>query len=230
MTARYAVYYAPDQGSRLWEKASAWLGRDAYTGAVVDRPDIPALEGLDLDALTSDPRGYGFHATLKAPFELASEVSEGDLLAFAADFVRTQASFTAAIEPGRIGLFHALRLAELSPGMSALHEACVKAFDRFRAPLSDHDLARRRRAKLTEDQDSKLVAWGYPYIFDEFRFHMTLTGAIRDDAVSARVGAVLMDQFGEEAGTHLFDAIAIFRQPDRESPFDIIARLAFEAA
>ena len=230
MTARYAVYYAPDQGSRLWEKASAWLGRDAYTGTNVDRPVFPELEGLDLDALTSDPRGYGFHATIKAPFELSDAVTEGELLAFAADFARAQSRFTAAIEPGRIGLFHALRLAEPSPDMSGLHEACVRAFDRFRAPLSEHDLARRRRARLTEDQDHKLVAWGYPYIFDEFRFHMTLTGAIRDDAVSARVGAVLMDQFGEDAGAHLFDAIAIFRQPDRESPFDIIARLAFEAA
>ena len=227
MSPRYAIYYAPEQDSDLWQKASAWLGRDAYSGEPKSRPDFPALEGLDLDTLTSDPRGYGFHATLKAPFELSETASEADLLTFATEFARTRPRFSATITPDRIGLFHALRLREPSKDMSALHEACVKAFDPFRGPLTDHDIARRRRAKLTEDQDQKLLTWGYPYIFDEFRFHMTLTGAIRDENLSDRIGAVLSDHFHKDAGPHLFDGIAIFRQPDRESPFDIIGRMTF---
>jgi len=227
MRPRYAIYYAPARESELWRKASAWLGRDAYDGARKDRPEFPELGGLDLDVLTSDPRGYGFHATLKAPFELAETHSESELLTFAAEFARTRPAFSATIRPDRIGLFHALRLMEPSEDMSALHKACVKAFDPFRAPLTDHDIARRRRAGLSEDQDRKLLAWGYPYIFDEFRFHMTLTGAIRDPVVSDRIGAVLSDHFGNDAGPHLFDGIAIFHQPDRESPFDILGRMTF---
>ena len=227
MSPRYAIYYAPEQDSDLWQKASGWLGRDAYSGEVRDRPGFPELEGLDLDALTSDPRGYGFHATLKAPFELAETATETDLLTFAAAFSRARSAFSAKITADRIGLFHALRLMEPSEDMSALHEACVKAFDPFRAPLTDHDIARRRRAKLTEDQDQKLLTWGYPYIFDEFRFHMTLTSAIRDEKLSDRIGAVLSDHFRTDSGPHLFDGIAIFRQPDRESPFDIIGRMTF---
>jgi len=230
MTSRYAIYYAPDQGSDLWKRASAWLGRDAYVGTKVDRPAFPGIEALDLDDLTADPRGYGFHATLKAPFELADTVTEDELLAFATEFAHNRAQFTAGLLPGRVGLFHALRLAERSTDMSALHEACVREFDRFRAPMSDYDLARRRRTRLTDDQDQKLIGWGYPYIFDEFRFHMTLTGAIRDEEVSARIGSVLSDYFHEDAGRHLFDGVTIFRQLDRNSPFNIIARPKFGRA
>lgn len=227
MTARYAVYYAPRQDSALWRKASAWLGRDAYDGTLIARPAFPALQDLDLDALTADPRGYGFHATLKAPFELAQGETEADLLGFAAAFAEVRTAFTAEIAPALLGVFHAFRIPAPSAEMAALHEACVRDFDRFRAPLSEHDIARRRRAKLSEDQDRKMLTWGYPYIFDEFRFHMTLTGAIRDEAVSARIGAALADHFAPETGPHLFDGIAIFKQADRSSPFDILARLDF---
>ena len=227
MSARYAIYYAPRRDSALWRRASAWLGRDAYDGAPLERPAFPTLDGLDLDALTSDPRGYGFHATLKAPFELAQGETEADLLGFAAAFAEARTPFAADIAPALLGAFHAFRIAAPCPEMAALHEACVRDFDRFRAPLSEHDIARRRRAKLNADQDRKMLTWGYPYIFDEFRFHMTLTGAIRDEAVSARIGAALAEHFAAETGPHLFDGVAIFKQADRAAPFDILARLDF---
>ena len=88
MTARYAIYYAPTAQSDLWRKASAWIGRDAYTGVAIERPTLAGLDGLDLATLTAAPRGYGFHATLTAPFELAAGATEADLLA-AADVVFT---------------------------------------------------------------------------------------------------------------------------------------------
>ena len=71
MSPRCAVYYAPDPQGDLWDLACAWLGRDPHRKVDCVRPAIPALADLDLDALTASPRGYGFHATLKAPFELA---------------------------------------------------------------------------------------------------------------------------------------------------------------
>ncbi len=227
MTARYAVYYAPRQDSRLWAKASAWLGRDAYDGRDLKRPALPGLEGLDLDALTADPRGYGFHATLKAPFELASDQTEAELVAFTRAFAAARSSFSARIEPARLGRFHAFRLSEATPGMDDLHAACVRDFEPFRAPLSDHDLTRRRKAKLTPEQDQRLVAWGYPYVFEDFRFHMTLSSSIADDMVSRRLGVVLADWFQDEAGPHLFDGVALFKQPDRASPFFILERADF---
>ncbi|MFN3524316.1 MAG: DUF1045 domain-containing protein [Phenylobacterium sp.] len=230
MTARYAIYYAPPKDSALTAMASAWLGRDAWSGEALARPALPGLEGLDLDALTADPRGYGFHATLKAPFELAEGVAEAELLDFAGVFAARQAPFTAAVAPAALGRFLAFRLQAPAPQMDALHGACVRDFDPFRAPLSDYDLARRRKAPLTPEQDSRLISWGYPYIFEDFRFHMTLTGAIRDADVAERVLAALQTHFAPVSGDHRFDGVAVFKQADRAAPFHILERFAFTAA
>lgn len=230
MTARYAIYYAPPEGSALWRKASAWLGRDAFTGKDAARPVIPGLDGLDVGALTADPRHYGFHATLKAPFELAEGKTESELLAAAADFAAGLAPFEAAIAPAALGRFLAFRLLDGEADMVTLHAACVRGFETFRAPLSDGDLARRRKANLTPEQDERLVSWGYPYIFEDFRFHMTLTGAIRDNALRERVLEALQEHFAAESGPHRFDAVAVFRQTDRQAPFDILARCTLRAS
>jgi len=230
MTARYAIYYAPSADTPLWRKASAWLGRDAYSGEARARPRLASLEGLDLDALTADPRGYGFHATLKAPFELAAGVAESELLIAADAFVARQSPFEAAIAPAALGRFLAFRLEATTPRMQELHAACVRDFDPFRAPLADHDLARRRKAPLTPEQDARLVAWGYPYVFEDFRFHMTLTGQIRDESLRAQVLEALRDHFAAETGPHHFDGIAVFKQADRAQPFDIVQRFNFKAA
>jgi putative phosphonate metabolism protein len=229
MTARYAVYYTPPADAPLTRRAAAWLGRDAFTGERLVRPELPGLEGLDLDALTEDPRDYGFHATLKAPFELAPGANEDTLVAFAEGFAARQTPFEAAIAPASLGRFLAFRLVQPSPAIQALHDASVRAFDPFRAPLGPADLARRRKAPLTAEQDAKLVAWGYPYVFDDFRFHMTLTGSIADPAVAARVLAALEAHFADLCGPHRFDGVALFRQDDRAAPFRVIARFDFPA-
>ena len=229
MSARYATYYAPAPGDPLARRAAAWLGRDAFTGEVLERPALDGLDGLDLEALTASPRDYGFHATLKAPFELAADRSEEELLSFAQSFAARQPAFTAPLAMASLGRFLALRLAAPSPGMQALHAACVRDFDPFRAPLSDFDLARRSKASLTPEQDERLRAWGYPYVFDDFRFHMTLTGSVRDPVTAERLGQALKVHFADLEGPHRFDSIALFKQDDRSSPFHVLARFAFEA-
>jgi len=230
MTARYAIYYAPRAETPLWRKTAAWLGRDAYTGETRQRPRLAGLDGLDLDDLTADPRGYGFHATLKAPFELAVGVAESELLSAAAAFVARQSPFEASMAPAALGRFLAFRLQATTTPMQDLHAACVRDFEPFRAPLSDHDLARRRKAPLTAEQDARLAAWGYPYLFEDFRFHMTLTGQIRDETLRARVLEALRDHFAAETGPHPFDGIAVFKQADRAQPFNIVQRFDFRAA
>ena len=227
MTARHAIYYAPRADSALWAKASAWLGYDAYAGERRERPALPGLTGLDLEALTADPRGYGFHATLKAPFELAADRGEAELLAAAERGAARLAPFEVPIAPDALGRFLAFRLQQASPEMQALHTLSVREFDGFREALSDADLARRRKAPLTPEQDARLVEWGYPYIFEDFRFHMTLTGAIGEDAVRRRVLDALREHFAPETGPHLFDGIAVFRQDDRQAPFRILERFSF---
>lgn len=227
MSPRYAIYYAPAADTPLWRKASAWLGRDAYSGQNLVRAAPTGLKNLDLDALTADPRVYGFHATLKAPFELHPDRTEAELLAFAARFCAARAPFTASIAPAALGRFLAFRLTASTPQMDALHVACVREFDAFRAPLSDFDLARRRKAPLTPEQDARLVQWGYPYIFDDFRFHMTLTGQIRDEAERMNVLSALQAHFAAESGPHHFDGVAVFKQDARDAPFEVLARVGF---
>jgi putative phosphonate metabolism protein len=227
MTARYAIYYAPAAEDELYRAASAWLGRDVYTDTPLVRPAIASMESLDLDALTSDPRHYGWHATLKAPFELAAGQATESLLAEVAAYCGQRSPFSATLEVAALGDFLAFTLAEPSADMRLLHEDCVRRFDHFRAPLSDFDLARRRRARMSAEQDARLIAFGYPWIFEDFRFHMTLTGRIRDEAERTRVLAALQQHFAAYEGPHVFGGLALFFQPDRDSDFIVLDRYAF---
>jgi hypothetical protein len=227
MTARYAIYYAPRQDDPLMVQAGHWLGRDAFTGENLVRPIVADLEDLDLEALTASPRHYGFHATLKAPFELGADQSEDNLIAGLSDFCTQYKSFEAGIGPQELSHFIAFRLGGDTGAMLALHEACVRAFEPFRAPLSDADIARRRKAPLSAIQDERLLEFGYPYIFEDFRFHMTLTGAVKDPALRARIVAALQQHFSAFIGPHTFWGLSLFKQDSRDEPFKIISQAAF---
>ena len=54
----------------------------------------------------------------------------------------------------------------------------MRAFEPLRAPLNETDIARRRKSTLSERQDAQMLKWGYPYVFQDFHFHMTLSGRI----------------------------------------------------
>jgi hypothetical protein len=89
---------------------------------------------------------------------------------------------------------------------------CVTAFDAFRAPLTAEERARRNPQRLTARQCAYLDRWGYPYVMDEFRFHMTLTGRL-DAARRETVLAMLRDRFAIIALERLvIDRIAVFCQ------------------
>jgi putative phosphonate metabolism protein len=226
MTRRYAIYFAPPADSALAELGAEILGRDPETGEA--RPQ-PRLDGIDPDrfhAITEDPRHYGFHATLKAPFALAEGVSGEALHGAAEAFAAGRAPAKGpALTLASIGGFLALVPSAAAPEVHALADACVEAFDRFRAPLTAAELERRRRSPLTPAQDRHLERWGYPYVFDEFRFHMTLTTRLTDRAEHDRVRAVLAERTAPVCVDPLrIDAIAVYEQDDRQAPFRITGR------
>jgi Protein of unknown function (DUF1045) len=227
MSARYAIYYAPQPDDPLSMEASRWLGRDAFSGDILIRPHLIELADLDLDILTADPRHYGFHATLKAPFELAVDQTEDALIAALVDFCGRYKAFDANMAPHALSHFIAFRLTSETVDMQALHEVCVRAFEPFRAPLTEADIARRRRANLSAIQDERLLSFGYPYIFEDFRFHMTLTGAVKDEPLRGRIVAALQDHFRCFAGPHNFWGLSLFKQDNRAEPFKIIKQSAF---
>ena len=174
---RFALYYAPPAQAEWTRTCTAWLGWDMQTGQPVAHP---AVAGLSVDEITATPRKYGLHGTLKPPFRLA----DGTGL----DALRTEAAALAArfapvslngLELVRFGGFLALRPAGSEAALRPLADACVRDLDRFRAAPGPDELARRRGAGLGSAQEANLVQWGYPFVMELFRFHITLTGRLK---------------------------------------------------
>ena len=171
---RYAIYYTP-QGA-LAEAGAAWLGWDLARGRAVAHPEVA---GLDVAALTETPRKYGLHATVKPPFVLAEGTTADGVLTEFKTLCKRLAPVTLdglALTP--LGRFLALTPEGDTAALNAMAAEVVRGLDTFRAPPSEADLARRRQANLTPKQEANLSQWGYPYVMEAFRFHITLTGKL----------------------------------------------------
>lgn len=225
--ARYAVYFAPGEGSELERVCASILGRCARTGKDLAQPALPGVETRRLAELTASPRRYGLHATLKPPFFLAAGTTEAGLLEAVAGLAAGSPAF--GLPPLRlesIGSFLALTPSAPCPELDALARACVTELDRFRRPPSAEELTRRRAGRLTAGQDRLLERWGYPYVLDEFRFHLTLTDKIHDPderrTVHAGLAALLAPIL--QRPVHV-TAIHVFGQPSPKAPFAVLAAL-----
>lgn len=238
---RYAIYYAPHPDSALWRFGSAVLGYDAASG-----DDVPQLapEGFDTPTwrlLTADPRVYGFHATIKAPFRLVEGQSEQELVAEFGRFAAAQRPFdlrrldvTAVDARAGQGAFIALvepPAAPQTPALLALEQAAVDAFEPFRAPLTDKEFARRLPETLTARQRENLHHFGYPFVHEDFRFHLTLTGRVPEEQVeAARAGLAALHAQHTPGGPERIDALALFRQEAGAPRFRILTRVPFGGA
>jgi len=198
---RYGIYYAPEAGI-LADFGASWLGWDAELGQLVAHPDI-GLPLSQVARVTSTPRKYGLHGTLKPPFRLAEGCDEADLRAALRMYSAGVAAVTLdGLTLATLGSFLALKCEGDPRALQAFAFDVVQHFDSFRAPLSDAELLRRRQGDLTFRQDELLDTWGYPYVDDEFRFHVTLSG---------NLGAVTMVQ--------VRDALEIALAPILPRPF-----------
>jgi putative phosphonate metabolism protein len=224
---RYAIYYAPAPGSVLDRFGADLLGYDAFRGDDLPFPGDVTLARPDWRDLTQDPRKYGFHATLKAPMALAPGRTEAELAAACESFAATARSIP-MIEPvvDSISGFIAVMPAKPSAELLQFAWDVTHEFDSFRAPLTPRDRARRNPEKLTPRQCEYLDRWGYPYVMEEFRFHMTLTGRL-DPARREPVMAMLRDRFSAIGlKTLAINRIALFRQNHADSRFRIIQHCA----
>ena len=222
---RYAIYYTAAQDSALDRFGASLLGYDAYGGDERPFPDGVMQTIPDWRDLTQDPRKYGFHATLKAPMALADGKAEAQLAA-ACELFTDLARPVPVIQPvvDSISGFIAVIPAEPSADLELLAAEATKAFDPFRAPLSPDDRARRNPAALPPRQRDYLDRWGYPYVFEEFRFHMTLTGRLPAER-REQVVAMLRERFAATGiGPLAIDAIALCRQETPNSRFRVIGR------
>lgn len=220
---RYAIYYVPRRESDLWRFGSTLLGYDAYTASSAPFPRDALQAAPDWQELSADPRKYGFHATLKPPLSLADGKSEAELVAACAGFAE-KARPIPVIRPvvDAISGFLAVIATERSAALEQLAADCVREFDSFRAPLTAADRERRNAARLSSRQCQYLDRWGYPYVMEEFRFHMTLTGRL-NEARRRPVLDMLRAKFSELRLEALsVDRIALFRQETKDTRFGII--------
>ncbi len=169
--ARVGVFYAPETDDPLFAAGATWLGRDPESGAPAPHPDVAAI-----GAVTEAPRLYGFHATLKPPMRLKPGVTWDRVLDEAAGLAASVAPFDLPLlRVAGLHGFLALRETEPSMPLQALSDLCIAQLEPLRAQPDEQELERRRRAGLSGTQEALLRRWGYPHVFGDWFFHMTLT-------------------------------------------------------
>jgi putative phosphonate metabolism protein len=221
---RYAIYFVPAPSSPLYRYGSSVLGYDAYTGASVGFPDAFGSGAVNWNELTAAPRRYGFHATLKAPFHLAPSCTEPQLVKALQNF----AGLGHAVRSFRPTLreledFIAVVPQNAEAALDALAASCTTIFDAYRAPMSPQERARRLASGLSQVQIQNLDRWGYPYVLSEFRFHMTLTGAVPQRRKKA-VLAVLLNVYRhmKVEPSIAIDRLALMKQETPSAPFRVL--------
>lgn len=219
MFQRYAVYYTPV--GALAEVGAAWLGWDSASGMTVPHPCFP---DIDLVAATETPRKYGLHGTIKPPFFLADGMEATALSQELEALCGNLAAVTTGpLELRRLGGFFALTPTGNQSALARLAACVVTKLDHFRAPPSPEEVEKRRKAQLTPQQEKNLSDWGYPYVMEEFRFHITLTGRIKGN--DAPIMSALQAQMSPVLGTPFeLDTLTLLGQADT-GMFHVISRI-----
>jgi hypothetical protein len=224
---RLALYAVPACDDPLYRLGAALLGYNAATGTRVPFPPHGTFATERWSQLTDAPRRYGFHATLKAPFEVAAGVAEADVAAAVAALAAT----LAPVDVGPLEVSHARGFLALRPRTEAgtaaartLATRCVEALDHCRAPLSQADRARHLAKGLTARQRANLDRWGYPYVGADAELHLTLSDRV-DGTEAAHLSAAILAVAADVPLALTIDALVLCRQADRNAPFTIVARI-----
>ncbi len=228
---RCAVYFVPDIHSAWWRAGSEWLGRCAATGQPMAQPQLAGISPQEQWACTAEPRRYGWHATLKAPFKIMPGENLRSVMSVLRELAKTLPAFDLpALNVSTRDGFLALRPDGDLSQINRTAAACVRALHRFATPLDATDLVRRRQAPLTPEQDRLLMAWGYPYVFDQFQFHMSLTGRLDNMSDDVRIA---WQQAAQAHFAHLgvcrFDRLALFVEPERGAEIQMLELVALSA-
>ena len=207
---RAALYYAPEAEDPLWARGCAWLGRNPETGEIL---------ASAYPALTAAPRRYGFHATLKAPIPLRHGLDAfvQDATALAA---RTSMFDLAPLKVTALGTFLALCY-EACPAMDALAADCVVALDHHRLP-EDAAAQAKRAAGRSGKQTAYIARWGYPFVLDEFQFHMTISESMENNPLAAVAAAFFAPAL---ALPRRVGSLAVFVEDTPGAPFRLTHRV-----
>ena len=231
MSARYAIYFSPAKHSPWWNFGAQWLGRDECDDKALAQPVLTQIGLTDLNSITAEPRRYGFHATLKAPFHLREGLSLDDLV------TRVQA-LAAKLHPVNLGPLQLVTLGDFvalmpltaTEELAALAAACVVELDDMRAPLTAAELARRRIGQLSTREQELLRQYGYPYALDRFRLHFTLSGPVPRATAQSVMQAVTQAVAGLNSATPLLlDRLCLFVEAAPGEAFKRVADVELRA-
>ncbi|MDW9782447.1 DUF1045 domain-containing protein [Sinorhizobium meliloti] len=223
---RYALYFTPPPGHPLTLAGDRWLRRGVSDLCL----PLGMRDAKSHPSLIEEPRRYGFHATLKAPFRLKPGTSRPELILAIEEFVRSQWPCPVGLlRIAKLGNTFALKPRCPTPFARSFASRVVSAFDRFRAPLDSWELNRRLQPALDDVETTHLVMWGYPYVFERYDFHMTLTGPVEprehgtvQRCLEAVFGSALDDDFA-------IDSITLCEQENPDSDFVAVRRFPFNA-
>ena len=217
--SRFAIYFIPPKG-QLADFGADWLGWDVVKGREAAQPDIIGLRDI-----TMTPMKYGFHGTLKPPFRLADGRTADQLHTAVAALAASHSPTTCErIALTTLGGFLALTPHGDASGLRRLADACVQDLDTFRAPATEAELTRRRAAGLSDQQEALLTLWGYPFVIEEFRFHLTLSGRL-PVADIAHWSAIVERHLPPLAAPFPIDQIALCGERS-DGRFELIQRCA----
>jgi hypothetical protein len=228
---RHAAYFAPALNSQAWDLGSQWLGRCASNSTHLEQPRFENISSELFDQLTYTPRLYGWHATLKAPFELNTNTRLEELrTAFKQLAHNTEGTFHLPLKLIELGDFLALVPSQPSTELQKFAAMCVQELHSFALPLSESELQRRTGAGLTARQKELLNEWGYPFVMDQFQFHLTLSGSLKhvDHQVKENLKTAAQSWFAPllENGL-LIDSVSWFTQDKKNGDFRWVERFEF---
>lgn len=227
---RVAIFYTPPADHPLTRAVASWLGRDAFSGEEFAHTAVDGFTRRELRELTAAPRRYGFHATLQAPFHIADGFGLDDVDETLASLCRAHAPvILGPLKVARIGSFFALTPSGSAEAVNTLAGEVVRRFDTLRAPPTTEEIARRQPHRLSVRQRANLDRWGYPYVFHDFRFHMTLTASVPEDRRNA-MQSLLEERFGSLLDEPLaIDALSVFVEAEPPGPFLVRKQVAMRS-
>lgn len=221
---RCAVYFVPDPDSVWWHAGSSWLGRCAAINQPIPQPSMDGVSAEEQWAFTAEPRRYGWHATLKAPFKIILGNNLRSVMLNLREIGSSLRAFDLPILTVSMdGGYMALRPKDKTSEIQRAGAACVTGLHQLAVPLDESELARRRMAQLTPAQDQLMQVWGYPYVLDEFSFHLSLTGRLDNlsETQLAKWQKAAQMHFGDLPVCR-FDRLALFVEPERGANFVMV--------
>lgn len=228
-TDRYIISFAPKSTSMFWKLGALWFGYDASRNAYTKNTLVPGMPKEHHDAAVTTARRSGFNIILTGPFQLTAGMPE--------ELLKTTISLycqsLSTLQTGPLSIIetaHKLSISaqEISPQVQKLADDIVLEFNAFRLPANPLPEDSPIRAALTPGQLKNLIEWGQPYIFEELKFQIPLTGRL-PEKMSGPLKSFLEGRFIECLKTGFeIDNLSLFRLSGTKDPAELVDQFNFE--